>query len=147
MKAKLATAPQQGQSLAAWAPSSLQTALCHCHCQRMSITASTLHLMATVPSETWFVRRAVTLSQRVQFFFWAKDMPAACALLVTPSLTRSPCPAQVQDRAVQSSEQWQEGSLLFERLQTLPNYEKCAWLLLAPLCLEYHTRKHRPNNA
>lgn len=53
-----------------------------------------------------------------------------CALLVTLSLTRSPCPAQVQDRAVQSSEQWQEGSVLFERLQTLPNYEKCAWLLL-----------------
>ncbi|KAK9837231.1 hypothetical protein WJX81_000217 [Elliptochloris bilobata] len=31
----------------------------------------------------------------------------------------------VQDRAVESSEQWQEGKLLFERLQILPNYEKC----------------------
>ena len=29
---------------------------------------------------------------------------------------------------MQSSEQWQDGRLLFERLQTLPNYEKCAWL-------------------
>ena len=43
-------------------------------------------------------------------------------------LTRSVCATQVQDRAVQSSEQWQDGHLLFERLQTLPNYEKCAWL-------------------
>ena len=128
MIAKLATGLQQGQSSAAWAPSSLQTALCHCHCQRMSITACTLHLMATVPSATWFARRALLLSTRVQFFFWAKGMHRAS--LVNPGLTRSPCPAQVQDRAVQSSEQWQEGSLLYERLQTLPNYEKCVWLLL-----------------
>jgi len=35
-------------------------------------------------------------------------------------------PAQVQDRAVESSEIWREGRLLYERLQTLPNYEKCA---------------------
>jgi len=35
-------------------------------------------------------------------------------------------PAQVQDRAVESSEVWRDGRLLYERLQTLPNYEKCA---------------------
>ena len=62
-------------------------------------------------------------------YYWGTE-GVQSAWLVIPGLTCSPCPVQVQDRAVQSSEQWQEGSLLFERLLTLPNYEKCARLLL-----------------
>lgn len=104
----------------------------------MSTTASTLHLMATVPSETWFARRALLLSKKWLSFWVEHARCMHCALLVqTPGVTRRVCAMQVQDRAVQSSEQWQDGRLLFERLQTLPNYEKCAWLCCTLLCLSH----------